>query len=345
MSNSKIHFSDGVRHLYVPGLNEVAIPHKEGIRSWLANSSNFVPKSSASDGYFEVTIYDYEEVMSVLAHDINRLSCAAVETINHISPLAQNEKSMAWNLIKYYYSAFYSAHSLLKILGFGLTSIDGTIIESLRKKCIANGLSNPIIKSGIYCVDVSRSEQVLRAYKVNRYDDSHRGMWKRYVDLLNVLEGVSVTTSSYDATCVRVRKKTEPYPMSLLSNLAPQDANGLLVRIKDVCDSLNIRGDSNWLSFVRNTVNYNHGLGVWFPYKDIDKNYSKITELKKLYQSSILDAAYDCGVGQDLVTFVKVCQMINSMNYDVIVDLSSRHPKNKSFLKNGVLSYEKHYIS
>lgn len=344
MSNSKIHFSDGVRHLYVSGLNEVTTPHEGGIRSWLANNSNFVPKSFVGDSYFDIVLYDYDEVVSVLAYDINRLSCAAVETINNISPLTRNEKSMAWNLIKYYYSAFYSAHSLLKILGFGLTSIDETIINSLRKKCVANGLPNPTIKSGIYCIDISRSEQVLRAYKVKRYDDSHRGMWKRYGDLLNVLEGVAVTTGSYDASCIRVRKPSEPYPMSLLSNLARHDANTILARINIIHDSLNSRGDNNWLSFMRNTVNYNHGLGVWFPYKDINKNYSKITELKKLYQSSILDVAYDCSVGQDLITFVKVCQMINSMNYDVIIDLSLRHPNNKSFLKNGILSYEKHYI-
>ena len=154
MDESTLKFCDGVRHLYIPELNKISSCTGSGLRQWLAVSDSYLPGNSSRDGYFEIILYDMREVLSVFARDIDRLSCAAIETVTNISPAIRNKKFVAWNLVNYYYSAFYSAHSLLKILGFGLVQIDDRIIRHLRARCLAEGAGEPKITSGMYGLEV-----------------------------------------------------------------------------------------------------------------------------------------------------------------------------------------------
>ena len=291
MAEEFVRFDDGVRHLFIPGLNEISCLRDSGLRSWLATSSSFIPKQFVNDSLFELIVYSFEEPLESLASDINRLSCATLETLNSICTSEHNDKAIAWNLVKYYYSAFYSAHCLMKELGFGLIQIDEQIIRNIKLRCRAIGLSEPILKSGIYCVDFSFHDQVLRFYKIKRYDDSHRGLWHRFSDFLGVLEGVLVCSGSYDSNCIRIKAPSEPVPYSLFSYLPSEDANILASTVGSIRTLLNFRGDYNWLSFIRNTINYSHGLGAWYPYKELTKNYKKAVELKGAFRLSILSPA------------------------------------------------------
>ena len=345
MDESTLKFCDGVRHLYIPELNKISSCTGSGLRQWLAVSDSYLPGNSSGDGYFEIILYDMREVLSVFAHDIDRLSCAAIETVTNISPAIRNKKFVAWNLVNYYYSAFYSAHSLLKILGFGLVQIDDRIIRHLRARCLAVGVAETQITSGIYCIEFDFSCSTVKFYKVRRYNDSHKGLWQRFFDFLNVLIGVSVVSGSYDANCIRIRNPGEPYPMSLYSKLPVTDADAIVSKVDSLKQILNRNGDNNWLSFIRNSINYSHSFGVWYPYKSYSVDHDHLLSMSDLWKKDLLSYDFDTSSEKELGIFVKSCQMINALNFDVLMDLCARHPENKSFLKNGTMSYIKHFCT
>lgn len=114
MGDVDINFSDGVRQLYMPSLNTVS-KTVVGLREWLGKSSNFIPNSVGRTDAVELVLYDSLEALSAIAGDIIRLSSASLETARNISVPHINRRFLAWKMVEKYYSAFYSAHCLLKI--------------------------------------------------------------------------------------------------------------------------------------------------------------------------------------------------------------------------------------
>lgn len=339
ISNSNLRFCDGVRHLYIAGLNDITKCLDGGLRQWLRSSNNFIPASYGKDDFLDLIFYNSDEVLEALASDINRLSCAAVETNMNISESHVSKKFIAWVLINYYYSAFYSAHSLLKILGFGLVQIDNYIIQHINEVCTARGIQVPRLSAGLFCFEFHFDKNLLRFYKVTRYNDSHKGLWQRYYDMLNVFTGVYVATGQYDATCICARKPSEAHPQSLYECLPTNSAQLLISRIEGLRRVINTKGDNNWFSFMRNTINYSHGFGVWYPYKYYDTQYDNVVKMSHYFLLNPLSEIFNDMAEKDVVKYAKYCQLINALNIDVILDLANRNTFNKSFLKNGVIAF------
>lgn len=339
MQMININFSDCSRHLYVHKLNTVNKSGPSGMRKWLLESEHYIV-TSANDNYVEICYYDEQEVLAVWANDISRLSCAAYESIANIKKSDITNKFVAWNLVQYYYSAFYSAHSILKVLGFGLIQIDGMIIDRLNRKALSVGVpfSNTICR-GMYCLKFDANNKLV-LYKVGRYDDSHKGLWRRFYEVLCVLTGEYIVTNSYGNDCVRLRQSSESISASLFGKVEQTDALDAQCRIDQLKSVMNARGDQNWLSTVRNMINYNHGLGSWYPYTNNSKNYEKVVLLKDICFSNFLDKQFLIeSDDDDVLRFVKTCQLINALNYDLLQDLKRRNPDESSFLKAQVFKY------
>lgn len=339
MEEKEIHFADGIRQLYVPKLNKISTYSAAGLRTWLARSDNFIPAGINQPDCFEISLYDISESLSAWAGDIVRLACAAFETVDGITEVLDRKKFLAWQLVEYYYSAFYSAHCTLKICGFGLTQLDSQIIQNIKNRADTLGITFPNIQKGVYCVKINPNAAKITFYQINRYNDSHRGLWRRYVDFLNVLNGVSVVTDSLDSNCIRKREVTEPYPQSVYAQMPLQDAEIIVNRLEMIKKSLNKKGDCNWLSSIRNLINYNHLFGIWYPYRAYKSEYDRLVSMRSLYMKDPLSQSFCFENEIELIEFVKCCQIINAINKEIIVDLSLRNPENTSFLRNGPLAY------
>ena len=338
MDIKEIALVNGMRQLFIPHLNSISSYLPEGARNWLELSGNFIPNSNSKKDYFEITLYDIDEFIRAWAGDIVRLSSAAFETVGGITESVKNKKFLAWQMIQYYYAAFFAAHSTLKICSFGLIQINDRIIKNIFKRAdsLSISLANNIIK-GIYCAKIDIATSKVIFYKVNKYDDSHRGLWHRYGDFLDVLNGISVVTGQFDSSCVRHREMSEEYPLSIYSQLPLEDAEPISKRISTIKETINAHGDNNWLSFVRNRINYNHHYGIWFPYKLFKDEYDSLISKHNLHLDNPLSKKLEYEHEFDLNEFVKCCQTIIAINRDILFDLSYRHPSNKSFLNNGPL--------
>lgn len=336
METMEVSIADGIRHLYIPYLNAISSSLPMGIRGWLAGSNHFIPHNGQANDCFEITLYDINEFIQAWAGDVVRLSSASLETVNNISESIKSKKFLAWQLVQYYYSAFYAAHATLKICSFGLVQIDNNIISNIKR--VASSCGNRLIgqiNKGLYCVELNPSQSKVVFYKIKRYDDSHRGLWNRYADFIDVLRGISVVTGSHDSMCVRAWNGSEPLPKSVYSQLPRSDAEVIVQRLELVKKTMDIRGDNNWLSSVRNNINYNQNYGVWFPYKEFQSKYDKLVSMSSLYMNMATSDVLKYDHGYDLEEFVKCCQIIMAINRELLIDLESRHPSNKSFLKSG----------
>lgn len=307
-----------------------------GLRNFLLTSKHIIPETQ--NDVILLKYYDRSDILKALAFDINRLSCASIETVLNVNYTTTNPKFLAWKLIQYYYSAFFSAHSIIKILGFGLVQLDSNILSYLKKIANLYGYAFSASK-GIYCLDFLNNETVA-LYKVKRYDDSHKGLWTRFLDLLNVLVGKSIKTGHLDNNCIALRNSSST-PDSVFSKLSQHDTTLLILKIDELKSFLNSRGN-NGLSAIRNLLNYNHEFGVWYPYKGHQKNYSNINSYNGYCFNYSLNACFEkCGT--ELNNFVKYCQQINAINFEILDDLLVRHPENKSFLKSGFFAYKRKY--
>lgn len=122
--------------------------------------------------------------------------------------------------------------------------------------------------------------------------------------------------------------------MSFFEKVAYTDALDAEGRLSELRNIINMRGDSNWLSSVRNEINYNHGLGSWYPYKDISSYYGMVTALKRTCFDNFLEDVFKQDDEGSMIQFVKCCQLVNSLNWDLLEDLQKRNSDGKSFLNN-----------
>lgn len=345
MSVQEIQFTNGIRQTYQPKLNEVSRCASIGLRKWIETSDNFIPVDTGNSKCIELALYDISEVLTCWASDIVRLSNASVETVHSVCSNTDDKKFLAWQIVQYYYSAFYSAHATLKLCGFGLIQIDQKMINNIKQRALTLGITLPKYDAGIYCVEISVSSSKVTFFIVNKYNDSHKGLWHRYVDFLRVLTGLYIKTGTVDSNCVRARTNTDPAqpPLSVYAQLSATDASAITSRIDDLRDALDSRGDCNWLSSIRNLINYNHALGVWYPYDGYSEHLLSIvgTEMKELYIHDPMSTNFSFSHDGDnqLIKFVKCCQLINSINVHILFDLSKRHPENKSFLRYGPIAF------
>lgn len=332
-----IQMVDGIRQLYSPRLNTVSKEAEHGIRYWLLYNDSFIPSFNSSNNSMEFILYDGSEMLRYLAKDISRLSCAAIESLSSIQESINNKKFLAWQMVKAYYAAFYAAHSTLKICGMGLTQIDQRTIQRISRRAASYGFSIPQIKAGIYCIDFDTHVQKMISYYVSKYDDSHRGLWRRYIDLISIVCGTSIRTNHTDSNCIRIKEPSDSCTQSIYNQLPAIDAGPIVNRLEALKNALNKKGDSNWLSYIRNEINYNHAYGLWFPYKLYEEEYSYTLNNKTMFIDNPLSNRFDFANECELKQFFICCQLIVAINREMVEDLAKRHPDNKSFIRNDIL--------
>lgn len=337
-----MNFIDGIRHLYLFGLNDIASIPPLGIKYWLGKTDNIIPHIYES-AHFDIVFYDINEILSHYASDINRVSCASLETIFRMGSIS-NEKSIGWDLIQYYYSGFYSAHSIMKILGFGLVNLDDYAIRNIERRFFACNGFHKTLSRGVYCFHVDHNKKTASFYKNPKYDDSHKGAWTRFSDLLQVLTGKLVVEEKDNMNCVRVRNRDEPFPLSIYHQLPQNDAQVLIERIESLLKVMNLYGNYNYFSSIRNKINYAHSYGVWYPYKLYNRQYDRISTMKDFCFKQPLDSVFASREEIELIYFVKYLQFINCINFSILDDLLTRNSNNKSFLKNNFISFKNKYI-
>ncbi len=204
----------------------------------------------------------------------------------------------------------------------------------LSRYKLIQGLTAQIV-GGMYCYKVDSSHNSITFYLVSRFNDSHKGTWHRFDDLLSVLCGTKVLTNSLDSNYIKTRQPNEAIPDSVYKNLIEPYSSRIVAMLDSIKGIMHQQGDVNWFSTIRNEINYSQKYGVWYPYTDYKTAYERITRMQSLFfEDPIETNMFFTSSDTPLIKHIGCCQQINALCYQILKDLVQRNPEGKSFLKN-----------
>jgi hypothetical protein len=177
-----------------------------------------------------------------LAADCCRLSAASFQTISLASAEILQRDSLAWGLVKLYYSAFYAGHTLIRLFGEGCSFFDRSHVARLTELGEAFGRSRHFsIDSGLYRCVIDPASTTLKCTRA-RGGGAHEAFWGIFGS--------------------RVRMLAESVLAGSLSRIEAQAA---FAQLDSFADIIRRKTGFGWLSVLRNDVQYRQQFGVWFP--------------------------------------------------------------------------------
>lgn len=284
------------------------------LKAWLANQSYYT-QQVVSKNAFLLDFQRNDLLFVSMANDCNRLSQAAFETISSLQPHPLFPRSHAWTIIQTYYAAFFSAHALLRIYGRSCSQLESEhlskVLEVAKMLGHDNGLRN--IENGFYIATVNSLSSEIEFLKLR---ESHADTWACFLSMLSDLE-------------------------NLVSNAVTTSSNKILVidfitALKRGLQRSGCLNKGNWLSKFRNSINYRHSNGVWFPYPKHHR-ISKLTSTE-IREWKIMPTNFSMPVSVDDVSvFYGISNAIVGLSYNLLLYLFNTSNSPSSSFRNGVI--------
>lgn len=267
------------------------------IKSFIENKNiNFLSYDNSSESY-EFNTLDSDELLKALSYDINRMSIASFESFYSLqNRSSEYPKSISWLLIKLYYSAFFSAHSILRILGKPVLQIDQRQSLILNRQISFHTLKDqiPKIENKIYVLDTDITNYMTLRSCASR--NSHEELWKLFLNELKLIE-INVNQNNF------------------IDQNSKDNFSNQIKYLSNILCSYG-RNHGNWLSSIRNEINYQHLYNTWFPHSRTKPIREKIYEnLSRWNKEPYLNIS---SKSHDLDKFSQACIFIISLNRNLI---------------------------
>lgn len=310
---------DSIRPFWVPGLNDISGNVVKGLGGWIRDE-DFQIYSAVQADSFALTVSDSRPVLTAFAADVNRLATASLESAVSVGRTEALPRSTAWTIIKSYYSAFFAAHSILRILGTSVSRLDGNHVSSVNKIArIFGAISQPATR-GLYVCSFDSGKKALSCTKLNPGAAGvHEAFWLFFKTSLRQLSSDLLIS----ATGTPANNQIASAKLSELSdNLSGDPAKG-----------------GSWLSFMRNEVNYNQRWGTWFPYEGYQPtHHDRIHHSPINWSEDPLSIDLTSYQGRDLLRFQQTCHFLIALCRTLAVDMSKRCSTGTSFQAYGPLA-------
>lgn len=284
------------------------------LKGWVANQNYFVDDPLVNNDFI-VRASDAKYLKSALANDCNRMASASIESISGVQLDDSLRKSGAWGVIRTYYSAFFAAHSIMRMFGISCSQLDQAHVNKIFESAKTLGKTGGLVQleRGFYSISIDPRFSLVR-FKKNK--DSHRDTWGEF---LKLLENLSV-----DSRNVAAISKYKIEAIDIISTIK----RGIT---RSGC------GDKgNWLSLMRNSVNYQQSHGVWFPYDGRQTAQGYIDSAGRDWTKPIemLDRGLNRG---DIETFFEVSLLISALFRELLVGCAEKSGGGNKVFSNGAL--------
>lgn len=322
-------FTDGIRHWWAPQINAIGEPDVLGVDAWLATGNYSCTAYSAAQAaasgspatqeMLTIRLANPLELSNAFASEISRFSCAAYESLLDAAPPAAASKSLGWAVVRHYYAAFYSAHSIMRIAGSSLTFISSDTIRTVNSIASAYLGVLPPLRPGIHLVRFDRSDPTLVTItKVSSgAGGSHEDLWRVFLNFAKETE-----------TEITLRMGR--------SSAGPDGAVQLLSNFR------NYFRDAGWASKLRNGVNYRQEYGVWFPWKRKNKEAQKLSARMQLWKPVAADGLQMSETSDELVKLAEVCNVLVHLMTIALKDIAKRSQcRNGCFVERRPFRYLK----
>ena len=222
---------------------------------------------------------------------------------------------LPWALIKLYYAAFYAGQAILRICGQSCSyfySEHASVINELRK---ASGKAPTfIVKRGLYHCVANAALTDLKCVQVGGATiGGHDSFWKMFGGWIDRAQKVLV---------------------SLPATAEIQEVVIVLSQLDDLlCDQ---GKDYDWLSHVRNNLQYRQDFGVWLPSKMRNTQRGDLSRLASQWTREPLKIDLEIGRPWPLGKFVVGCAFVVALCRDMLTKLAERLG-GRSFVHFGAL--------
>ena len=278
-------------------------------KAWLTYQDYLIDDEITSES-FELRLFG-DNYFRAIANDSDRFTRASVETIAAIQENRVFSKGSAWVIICSYYASFFAAHGILRIFGITLSQLSYEHTSKILDQAILLGKDAGLskIEAGFYRSVFDKSSKTIEFKKLK---DSHADLWATFFQLLKDL--------------------INDVPNLAAISQDKLDTMDFLIEIKNAISQKDGRDKGNWLSIIRNDINYQGFYGTWFPYSRTDFNVNLLSlnskrlleenlKLGSIIESSVSTTAINTSIRicNLLIHLVKTCnQKCNNRSYNFI---------------------------
>lgn len=281
---------------------------EEGIKGWIVKQS-YVP--SLTDKTLKLERVNLEKFSEAITFDFERFALSAQESL--IVALSEYNRfgSIGWPLLKIYYSAFFSAHAIMRSRGAGVIKLERE--QATKITTIVNMFSNgsAVFQSGVYNFQfqkgpndgVGEGTVILAPSKEGR--GVHEGFWEMFTDYI-------------EDQAKRAAEQQLPDHRDFVdyaTNLKTAVLSGG-------------RGAA-WFSEVRNNLNYQHQYEAWMPYRKKSQSHLAMpTERLAGIQYARLDISK---TKEPVKAFLCLACYLAHLNADIAEHVATRAKGGRAF--------------
>jgi uncharacterized protein (UPF0332 family) len=281
------------------------------IRGWVATQAYRISTEVAGDN-FTLEAQNWANVERALGLEAERFFVGVVESAHGVCRDTRLPKSYAWQIVRAYYSAFYSAHALLRMFGYSCSHLPSGHLSKVYEVATLfqmNSRTQKIDTGYFYGVFDSINGKV----RFQRVTDSHADTWSSFLKLIAFLKRELYQTTSLATH----RIKTSDFLNTLESCLTHRGNN---------------RG--NWLSVVRNDVNYKFECSAWFPYQNRETSPDLAERRAVNWGDGKLTLTYSRSI-PTLTLFFETCFAMNSLCHAVFTLVAVRSTPLQNYVRTG----------
>lgn len=289
-------------------------PTKIDLKGWIANQGYFVDQELIKDS-FVLRSSNTSQLQAALANDCNRMAIAAIESISGVQKDTELKNSGAWCIIRSYYASFFAIHSMLRMFGISCSQLEQTHVDKIFEMAKLTGQSGTLTKleNGFYSIKVDRNFNFV---EFKKFKDSHKDTWGKFLELIDSL------ILDLDKGSGLKKQKLEAFD--------------LLTALKKGITRSHSKDKGNWLSVIRNSVNYQHLYGVWFPYERgcITKDQiDRISNDWKYNPANFMDTLNK----NDIEAFFQVSTLIIALFRELLIECAKKNKDINPIFHNGAL--------
>jgi hypothetical protein len=296
------------------GLYRVKGKPKRDLRAWLASQKYQATQDNVT-GDFELVIYDEADLLGGCAADVNRLSSAAIESLLVSEVCADLPSHQGWAFIKVYYAAFFAAGAILRMLGHGVVRIDSSQATAIKQVLRIQGASNAQVSPGAYHVVCALKKHLVFLRPQSQKGGFHEAHWEVFQSALR---------NARDAILLRGAPPTSQLVANQISEL-------------DALLSRDNSSSGQWLSRVRNKLNYRHERGLWYPYDNCPLTRKQFECERDQWLEDPMTFELVLSDPTELRAFVRCCCCIVSCCRVMLEDIANRCAVGSSFVSSGPL--------
>lgn len=296
-----------LRPLWLSGIAACKRARKVTVERFLCSGIAHI-NSEPRNGEFTLFVSNTNKIAEFYAHEADRFCSAAFESLIVENTRPEYPRSIGWQLIRAYYSAFFALHSLMRLHGWACTRLTKDTISFLDEEARLFFPSGEKISKGLYLIKAKdKNPELSFQFLGSANGGSHETLWTLLLTYLSDITAISLMRSADE-----------------------EAAQDLVQAISRFTSLLNQHGGPSWLTQVRNRVNYSHGYGAWHPYEnstcDALRIASAIDRWKLDFSEVLLLQTSD-----ELLKFCEACAFIVSLCRTTMKDLVFRSKPNSPF--------------